>query len=443
VTWRSVNLYFSPLSARHAGWLAANAAALAAGRGPLDATAWARRFEEAIRASMGASAAFAFPSARSALYATLKALGIGPGDEVVVTGFTCVAVANPVLYLGARPVYADIDARTFNAAGRAIEARLTSRTRAVVVQHTFGNPVDAREIVALAGRRGVPVVEDCCLALGSRYRGEPLGRAGQAAIVSFELSKTITAGWGGVAWANDPLLARRLQQQHQAVPTLPRLDAVRRSLQVALSWGLYHPAAHRLSRYVAAGLYRSGLFHRSTLAAEARGAMPRRFLHRLSDGHWRVLLDQLGRLDAAVQRAGAVAAAYRGVLERHRVATFPRVLEDAQPAWIRFPFLVADRPGFRSALARAGVEVGQWFDHPVSGAADPAAVGYVSGACPTAELVARHVVNLPVHVRLTDGDVQRIAGALEAYLQQHPETVELSDRVNALSPAPDAIGAPR
>jgi dTDP-4-amino-4,6-dideoxygalactose transaminase len=441
VTWRRLNLYYGALERRHARWLVADAVAAAWSPSGAGEARWSARFEEAFRASVGARAAFAFPSARSALYATLKALGIGPGDEVVLTGFTCVAVPNPVVYLGARPVYADIDPRTFNAPAAAIEERVTPRTKAIVVQHTFGNPAEAQEIAALAARWGVTIIEDCCLALGSRHGGEPLGRHGQAAIVSFELSKTLSAGWGGLVWVHDDTLARALGQARDGTPLLPRWDAIRRSLQVAASWALYHPAAHAPGRYVAGALYRLGLFHRSTGADEARSLMPPRFLHRLADVHWRVLLDQLAALPAAAGRRADVAARYRAVLERHGVHTFPAVAPGAEPAWVRFPFLVDDRPAFRRAMARVGVEVGQWFDHPVSGAREPAAVGYVAGACPTAELVARHVVNLPVHRRVTDADVRRITETLDRYLAAHPGSRTLSERVNAgREPAPRPIG---
>src|SRR4030043_7279 len=129
-----------------------------------------KQYEQTFAEILGARRAFAFWKGRVALYAILKALCIGDGDEVIVPGYTCVMNVNPIKYLGAEPVYVDIEPATFNIDTNLLREKITSNTKAIIAQHTYGYPCDMDEIIDIAGRNNVPVIEDCCLALGSRYK---------------------------------------------------------------------------------------------------------------------------------------------------------------------------------------------------------------------------------------------------------------------------------
>ena len=124
-----------------------------------------------------------FLRGRIAMCAILKALGIGRGDEVIIQAFTCVAVPCPVLATGAKPVFADIDPATFNLDPASVEARITPRTRAIVVQHTFGIPADMDSILRIARARGIYVIEDCCHTVASSYRGARVGSLGDLSLI--------------------------------------------------------------------------------------------------------------------------------------------------------------------------------------------------------------------------------------------------------------------
>ena len=133
-------------------------------------------------------------SGTAALHLALAAMGVGPGDEVVVPSFVCSALLNAVTVTGASPVMAEIDPATLNLDPQDVERRLTLRTKAVVVPHMFGLPADLDRLLAL----GVPLVEDCAQAIGARYRGRPVGSHGKAAIFSFYATKVLATGEG--AW---------------------------------------------------------------------------------------------------------------------------------------------------------------------------------------------------------------------------------------------------
>src|SRR5262245_18494440 len=169
--------------------------------------AFERAFAEAVEVPHAAS----FGSGRVALWAILHALGIGAGDEVIVPGYTCVAVPNAVRFAGARPAYADIDPRTFNLTANSCERVPTPDARALVVGHTYGLPAPMEELRTLANRHRLHLIEDVAHALGSTYRGKPAGSSGHAAFFSIEHSKIITTGLGGVATCADPDLAARLR----------------------------------------------------------------------------------------------------------------------------------------------------------------------------------------------------------------------------------------
>jgi perosamine synthetase len=165
------------------------------------------RFEAAMAHMHGAPGAVATNSGTAALHLALLALEIGPGDEVIVPSFVCTAVLNAVRYVGATPVLADIDERTFNLAAVDVAPRISSRTKALIVPHMFGAPAD---ILALRSF-GVPIIEDCAQSLGATVGNEPVGSFGDLAVFSFYATKVITTGEGGMVLARDPSLVARMR----------------------------------------------------------------------------------------------------------------------------------------------------------------------------------------------------------------------------------------
>ncbi len=155
------------------------------------------RYENAFASWLGVHRAYAFWKGRVALYAILKALGVGPGDEVLMPGYTCVMNVNPVKYLGAKPVYVDVEPLTYNIAADSLSARITPRAKVIIAQHTYGYPCDMDAVTKTARRHRLPVIEDCCLALGATYKGRKVGTFGAAAYFSFQWNKPYTSRLGG------------------------------------------------------------------------------------------------------------------------------------------------------------------------------------------------------------------------------------------------------
>jgi perosamine synthetase len=165
-------------------------------------------FERAFAEYCGTQHAVAVSSGTSGLQLVVRAMGIGPGDEVITTPFSFIASANCILLEGAKPVFVDIDADTWNIDAGLIEPAITPRTKAILPVDVFGSVPDLEAIRAIAFRRGLRVLEDSCEALGSRYRGKPAGSLGDAGVFGFYPNKQITTGEGGMIVTEDAGIAR-------------------------------------------------------------------------------------------------------------------------------------------------------------------------------------------------------------------------------------------
>lgn len=180
------------------------------------------KFEDAFSKFLNVTHAFSFWKARVALYAILKTLEVEDGDEVILPGYTCVMDVNPIKYLGAKPIYVDIESNTYNMDLKLLEGKITDNTKVIIAQHTYGYPCEMDGLMVMAQKHNLPVIEDCCLALGSQYKGQTVGTFGQAAYFSFQWNKPFTTGLGGMAIINDADLAHQIEtfcQQEMTYPT--------------------------------------------------------------------------------------------------------------------------------------------------------------------------------------------------------------------------------
>ena len=167
------------------------------------------RFETAFARYVGREYAIALPSCTSALHLALASAGVGPGDEVIVPEATWIATSAPITYVGATPVFADVDPRTWCLDGQSLRDNITPRTKAVIVVDLYGNMPDMDALLKTAAQYGIAVIEDAAEAIGAEYRGRKAGSFGRAGVFSFHGSKTLTTGEGGMLLCDDPDMYRR------------------------------------------------------------------------------------------------------------------------------------------------------------------------------------------------------------------------------------------
>lgn len=317
------------------------------------------KLEERFAEVTGTRHAVAVSSGTAALHLALLAHGIGPGDEVITTPFTFIASVNSILYVGARPVFADVQADSFNVDPAAVERAITPRTRAVMPVHLYGQPCDMDALCDLARSHGLVVVEDAAQAVGATYRGRPVGSFGTGAF-SLYATKNVMSAEGGMVTTNDAEIADRVR--------LLRNHGMRQR---------YH---HEILGYNL----------------------------RMTDLHAAIGLAQIDRLNAFT-RARQANAAY---LSEHLTAVrTPTVRPDREHVWHQYTVRVregADRDAAVQRLGEAGIGTGIFY--PIPAHEHPyirAAVG-ADRAFPVAEALAREVFSLPVHPALSPDDLETI-----------------------------------
>jgi len=354
-------------------------------------------YEQAFARTVGTRFGFSYASGRMALYRILEALDIGPGDEVIIPAFTCVVVANAILYRGAVPIYVDIDPRTFNIDVRKVEAAMTPRTKALLAQHTFGLLCDVDALNALGQRHGIPVIEDASLALGASSRGRPAGGLTRVAFFSTDHSKIISTLSGGMITTDDSELAERLRVLHQRTPFLASHQVRKQVRTFLLECLLFHPNLLWAGRSVegALALARFWFFFYDSLSITKPTGYP--YPARLANALATLGLSQLALLDQNLAHRRAIGTALDALLGWNAGLLEPG---SSNHVFLRYSILVRDRAAV-VRLFRKRFDLGVWFTSVVSGRDhDLEAVGYRPGSCPVAERVTRHIVNWPTHPRI-------------------------------------------
>jgi perosamine synthetase len=350
----------------------------------------------------------AFWKGRVALYAILRAIGVGPGDEVILPGFTCVVVPNAIRLAGATPVYADIESHGYNIDLGEAERRVTRRSKALLVQHTFGVPVDPGRMMSIAQRYDLRVIEDCAHALGTWCANTHVGMVGDAGFFSFQWSKPYTSGLGGMAVTRDPDLAGRIRDVHQSF-SQPSLSA---RMRLRVQWAAYDmffkPRLYWSAQALLRRVSRTGIFVGSSSSAELEGHAP-------TDSEWRMsgFQEAIGEsalvdVQSTIRHRRDLAAAYD---ERLRRAGWPIQERSADTTLLRYPIRVANKWDLLERARHERIELGTWFEsplHPIP-LESHARFGYEPGRCPNAERAARELVNLPLHPRVTPRELDRIA----------------------------------
>jgi len=328
--------------------------------------------EREIEPVLGVSHAIGVSSGTDALLAAMMAMGIGPGDEVVTSPYSFFATAGCVVRLGATPVFVDIDPQTYNIDPSLIEAAVTSRTKAIMPVHLFGQSADMDPILAVASRAGISVIEDACQSIGARYKGRIVGGIGTVGCFSFFPSKNLGAcGDAGLVTTQDADLA-----------------AVIRRIRV-------HGADKQYYHRVIGGNFRLDAIHAAVL---------------------RVKLPHLAQWSAARRRN---ADRYRALItERGLVGrvSLPVVSADVEHIYNQFVIRVPQRDVVRAALEARGVGTAVYYPVPFHLQECFAYLGYSAGQFPHAERAADETLALPIYAELTEAQQCYVVDALREAL---------------------------
>jgi dTDP-4-amino-4,6-dideoxygalactose transaminase len=334
------------------------------------------RFEEAFATMQQTPHAVAVSNCTTALHLALKVAGVGPDDDVVVPSFSFIATANAAIYVGARPVFADVDAETGNVSAQTIAAALTAATRAVIVVDQGGMPVDLAPIRALCDPLGITVIEDSACGAGSTYKGRPVAAGAEVAAWSFHPRKILTTGEGGM---------------------LTTLNA---------EWAA---RAHRLREH---GMSVSANDRHAAVLAPAEEYLEIGFNYRMTDMQAAVGLVQLGRLREAVARRREIVAGYQAALdgvEGLRLTHDPSYgTSNFQSFWIEvLPSFPLGREDLLERLAHDGISARRGI---MAAHRQPAYAGRDTGDADLSvtDRLTDNTVILPVYHQLTPDEQSRV-----------------------------------
>ncbi len=369
---------------------------------------------------------FAYIKGRVALYAILQAAGIGPGDEVLVPGFTCVVVPAAVKYTGATPLFYDIDPDTLNGDPSLAEALISPRTKAIIVQHTFGLPADLGRLPDICRNRGICLIEDCAHAIGASIGARPVGTLGDAAFCSFQWSKPVTTGLGGLALVMSQPLAERMQDKYAKHYREPSSI---KSVSLALLSTCYNHFFRPRYFWLAQDLYRwagrNSLVQPSSSESELQSSsMPTHYLERFGKLRSKQLRTALSSLPHIINHRLSLAELYIARLDKWH-SYRPRLLPNSVFVALRIPILVHNRDKLLRQARAARIEIGDWFNAPLHPRnCNSLCFGYHMGRCPVTELTSRHIINLPTHSHVQSKDVEKILSFLNdnhsQIMQKHP-----------------------
>ena len=311
-------------------------------------------FEQSLAAYHDVAHAVAVASGSDALYLALRALDVGPGDEVITAPFADAAASQAIALTGARPVFADIDPVTYNLDPAEVERKLTSRTKALLPTHLFGQPADMSALSAIARDHGLALVEDATQAFGATLDGRKVGTFGQVAAFSFAPATPLGAyGDGGACITDDPELAARL---------------------AALSdHGAWTPA------------------HQDVLGIRSR----------FDELQAAALCVKLPHVDDWNEARRELARRYDDLLKDVRGVMTPEVLSGAVPVYARYVIRLKDRDGIQEGLKVRGIESQVYCPLPLHLQKAYEALGHGSGAFPISERASREVLSLPLYSEFT------------------------------------------
>jgi perosamine synthetase len=319
-----------------------------------------KEFEEKFAALVGVPHGVAVSSGTTAIHLALLGLGVGTGDEVVTVSFTFTATASPILHVGARPVFVDVDPRTYTMDPEQLEEAIGPRTKAIIPVSLYGLPADMSAITAVAERHGLPVIEDACQAHGAQRDGRFSGAWGIGAF-SFYPTKNMTTGEGGIITTDDADLAERVR--------LLREHGMRER---------YRPAILGYN-------------------------------FRMTDIHASIGLGQLPKLAAANERRRAIAARYDEALTG--VVT-PFVPAGVHHVYHQYTLRVAQPKEFADRMAARGVGSNVYYPVPVHRQEPFRALGLDRVQLPVTERLTGEILSIPVHPALTDDDVEAVIAAV-------------------------------
>ena len=371
------------------------------------------KLEEEFKNYIGIKYAFSFNSGRTALMAILESLELKPEDEVLLQAFTCNAVANPILWTNLKPIFVDCNKKTFNINTEDLKKKITSKSRAVIIQHTFGLPAEMDEILEICLQNNLILIEDCAHSLGAEYKGKKVGSFGEAAFFSFSRDKIISSVYGGMTITNNEELAIKMRKFQEKI-SYPSYFWTKQQLlhPIFMNW-LILPTYHFFGKYLLVLFQWFHILSKAVHWKEKRGLKPGYFPKRFPNALAILALNQFKKLKRFNEHRQKIADYYFKTLKNSRFELPPK-FETKKQVWLRFTIKY---PRARQIIKKAwqkNLLLGDWYTSPIAPKDTKLEkMGYKIGDCPNAEKLAEQTLNLPTHINISLNDAQKIIDFLK------------------------------
>ncbi|MBU2545269.1 aminotransferase class I/II-fold pyridoxal phosphate-dependent enzyme [Patescibacteria group bacterium] len=370
-----------------------------------------KELEDQFRKYLGVKYAFVFNSGRSCLMAISRHLD----GEILVQSFTCNATINPILWSGASPVYVDVNKETFNIDVEDLKRKITSNSKAIMVQHTFGIPADLNEIKKIAQENNLLLIEDCAHALGAEYNGQKVGTFGEVAFFSFSRDKIISSVYGGMVVTNDDELADEIKKYRDTIE-YPSLFWVKQQLLHPIFMSLILPSYRILGKYILVLFQSIHLMSKAVHWKEKIGEKPSYFPKRMPNALAILALNQFEKLDKFNKHRQEIADFYINNLKGFEFAKIP---ENIKPAYLRFPIKHKNAHKIIKNLWQKNILIGDWYTSPIApNDTKSEKFNYNSSTCPSAEILSKITLNLPTHINISEKQAQEIIRSLDPYIHR-------------------------
>lgn len=370
------------------------------------------RLQQNFEKYLGVKYAISFNSGRSALMAILNSLGLNKDNEILLQAFTCNAAVNPILWANLKPVFVDCDEKTLNIDIEDLKRKITSKSKVVMVQHTFGLPANLDEILEICQKNNLILIEDCAHSLGAEYHGKKVGTFGKAAFFSFSRDKIISSVYGGMTVTNDDNLADKIRNYQEKIGYPSYFWIFQQLLHPILMNWLILPTYSIFGKYL---LILFQLFHILSKAVhwqEKRGRKPGYFPKKMPNVLTILALNQFQKLGRFNNHRKEIADFYRREL-KDTVFQLPLDLEQI---YLRF---TVRHPKAHDIIKKAwqkNLLIGDWYTTPIAPHDTKLEkMQYFFGNCPKAEKLTKETLNLPTHINISKQDAEKIVNFLNQW----------------------------
>lgn len=364
-----------------------------------------------LKKYLGVNHLYLVDSGRSALFLALKSLGITMGDEVILQPYTCMAVPNSIIWNQAKPIYVDINHKTLNIDPELIEQKICSKTKAIIIQHTFGQLADIDKILTICQKHKLYLIEDLAHSLGGEYHGQKLGTLGDLSILTFGRDKVISSVSGGALVVNNNQFIRSVEKEISQLEVSGAYKIFQNLIHPMLTlWIKHFYFFLNFGKIMLVALQKLRLLNKVYSLEEFTRNKPSTYPQKMPNCLAAIGINQLKHLDEFNSRRAEIVQYYESALNLTKSNNQPK----DKRTYLRYPLFVIDPHQTIKDGLKQQILLGNWYEQViVPKQVNLELLNYHVGSCPVAEKLSGKNINLPTYPSLTIKELSRIVDLIK------------------------------